>query len=230
MKVDFKSTIAHNPLFRYLDSQFVDSFFDSGELLLTTYRRCRAHEDLVRRDDREGKFNYYMTHENSAIAIMRIVGDRSYMLCTSSLASRNLAERFRTDSHFVIEDPSGFCDAISAALPGLQTVKHGPCEYLSERSETKLLSAPIQPNMTKILAAIASGEPSDLEELFNEMHQDFSRRFDDQTTDVSYFAKPNTFAGEEEFRMIWTMDEELDDGKIIYCPDARQFCKRAKHF
>ena len=222
--------IAHKPLYRYLESKFVESFFDCGSLFLTTYARCRKHEDSVRRDEGEGKFNFHLQHGQSAIAVMQTSGDRSYMLCTSLVGSKELADRFGTDSHIKIVDPSGFFDAVAAALPRLEARKYGACEYLAERSEMKLLQAPLQPDMSKLLAAKALGGRGNVEELFYEMHSDFSRRVSDQMSDVGYFAKPNVFAIEKEFRMIWTMRDEVGDGKLIQCPDARKFCERGSRF
>ena len=83
---------------------------------------------------------------------------------------------------------------------------------------------------TKLLAATASGGKGNIDDLFHEMHQDFSRRIADQMSDIGYFAKPRTFAIEKEFRMIWTMRDKLDDGKLIHCPDARKFCERGPRF
>ena len=42
-------------LYRYIRQQYVDDFFENGNLRFTTLYTCRSHEDLIRRDDQEGK-------------------------------------------------------------------------------------------------------------------------------------------------------------------------------
>lgn len=60
--------------FRYLPTPYVNGFFSDGSLLFTTYEKCRTHEDLTRRDSREGKASFHFPHAGQAASGIYGVG------------------------------------------------------------------------------------------------------------------------------------------------------------
>ena len=212
-------------LIRYIEQRYVDSFFVTGELLLTTYQKCRQHEDAVRRDTREGKFNFHIESNGYAASVIQTSGDRSYMLCTSLIEDPALARYFGVNGCIKIIDHAAFFEEVSAVIPGIESSRLGACEYVAERAKSILTTAPIQPNGDKLLAAIASDLHGDIEKLYYEMHNDFSRRVQDHLSNEGYFAKPKAFQSEVEFRMIWTIDQPVVAGRVIRCPGAIQYCE-----
>lgn len=211
--------------FRYLPTQYVDQFFADGSLLFTTYEKCRAHEDLTRRDAREGKTNFYFPHAGRVVAGISAVGKRSYMLCTSSTLSDDIKSRFQVDNWIEIVNPDAFADAVSRAIPGFIRLQKAPCRYVAERSIERSISTPIIPDHAPLIEATRSGVPGAVEAIFHAMNQQMADRLEDELGDETYFLKEaDPYAVEDEFRFVWTVDHEVSTPTVFKCPDAAKFC------
>ena len=126
-------------LYRYIDQNFVDDFFDNGNLYFTTIYNCRSHEDLIRKDETEGKavfkalpdvngdaFDKSHKHRislskegrdpQSMVAKVEFGFPNSFLLCLSSRGDNFTMRRFQTDSLFAITDMMGFIHAIKDAF------------------------------------------------------------------------------------------------------------------
>ena len=200
------------PVIRYLDRQYVEEFFRSGKLRLTTYGQCQEHECNIRRDSKEGKANFSL--ELDALGMsgggIQTVGWQSYMLCASLRESRKLLERFNVDSYFRITNIFGFLDAISRRIPGCGSGKIGSCIYKDEDEfEKPLPFKQLSPNID----ASASAGKFQLAPVEFEMSTE------------PYFIKSDIFSVEAEFRFIWGVPYDVNGAITIECPEAIQFCE-----
>lgn len=215
------------PKVRYLPAEYVDNFFARGELLLTTYEKCRTHEDLARRDVNEGKSNFFLRHGTQATAGIQGVGRNSYMLCTSLAWSEEVSRRFSTNCAFFIEDTEAFAHAIAKVLPGVQSLQHRACRYVNERSISGTIPNPLEPEASKLVEAARSGTGG-IDKLFHELREAMSERLEEAVVDKTYFMKEAVpFAVEEEFRFVWTVDHAVGEPIVVTCPEAVQYCKPA---
>lgn len=129
--------------FRYLSTQYVNSFFATGSLLLTTFARCKAHEEASRRDDTEGKCHFHFESPEHSLSGVHRFGTRSYMLCLSLIESQALAAKFETDSYFRINDVLQFASIVARWIPGCTGGSVGVCTYHDEK---QVLRSPIHPS------------------------------------------------------------------------------------
>lgn len=113
------------PLYRYMEKEFVDRFFSDGELFLTSFNRCKEHEDKARRDQREGRYIFEFRGKSNTLAVNHQAGANSYMLCTSVSSDHNLLSRFKADSRIKISQPTEFFLEIAKAIPGLVNSRYG---------------------------------------------------------------------------------------------------------
>lgn len=211
--------------FRYLPTQYVEQFFSDGSLLFTTYEKCRTHEDLTRRDSREGKTNFYFPHAGHAVAGIHGVGKRSYVLCTSSTLNDDIRLRFQVDNWIEVVDPPAFAEAVSRAIPGFIRLQMAPCRYVAERSIERPISTPVMPDPAPLIEATRSGIPGAVEAAFHAMNQQMADRLEDELGDAAYFLKEaDPYAIEDEFRFVWTVDHEVRTPTIFRCPEAAKFC------
>jgi hypothetical protein len=213
-------------VYRYLDECWIDDFFAHGRLLLTTYERCRTHEHSVRRDEGEGKGQFYISHGDYGLAGMQTAGKRSYMLCASLLACEELMTRFGTTGYFCIDDVAGFCDAIAECLPSFASSRYGTCAYVSERSITRHSASPIPPDPTRLIVAAESNDRSALEEAFEAMNRELARTVADHIGEEIYFLKPDGYSSEHEFRFVWTVGHDVIEPRVVECPKAVGYCRR----
>jgi hypothetical protein len=211
--------------YRYMQADYVESFFCDGSLLLTTYEKCRTHENLTRRDSREGKANFYFPHGSFVASGIQGVGKRSYMLCTSSTLSEGIMTRFGVDSWIEIVDPPAFADAISRAVPGCLSLRLAPCQYVAVRSVERTTERPIMPDPTRLLEAASSGDSGAVEVAFHAMNREMADHLDEEMEDSTYFLKEAVpFEIEDEFRFVWTVDHDVVDPKVFICKEAAKHC------
>ncbi len=222
-----------NSLFRYISAVHVDSFFRTGELRLTTYERCRTIEDESRRDTQEGELQFFVrSSEDGAPAMAGVhgVGRRSYLLCLSEEHSVRLAAHFKEDSVFAINDVEAFAEEIGKCLPkgaSLKKVEMGGCRYKERSIEaTRQLSClRVSPELSRALAANDDGEIRRLLELIPAM---MAQDIHSVIQDDGYFIKGPDHAHEKEFRIVWTVDAEVDGPAHVFCPSAIKHCERVR--
>lgn len=119
-------------VYRYLPAAYVDLFFETGELRLSSFAAFQKHKDEEREDRREG--NNLLIHRTEqkggqTVVINMDVGHDSYVLCGSALASRDLMAKFGCDSAIVIRDTTSFSNAVATQIPGFIGGLEGVCSY-----------------------------------------------------------------------------------------------------
>jgi hypothetical protein len=209
------------PLYRYLEKQHVEEFFSTGALLLTSYNRCRDHEDQARRDSHEGKYGFEFRGEANSLAVSQTAGDRSYMLCTSLSSERYLMDSFR------IDQPNEFLSEVAKVLPNFVESRLGPCRYVWNRSAIRSMpDHEFMPDAQRILAAARGELDANLDEVWHQVKSEFAQKISKNTSDIGYFAKTLKYVSQAEFRMIWTVSEKTEEWIIVHCPKAIQYCTR----
>ncbi len=211
--------------FRYLQEDYVDAFFERGEILLTTYERCKSHEDESRRDQNEGKLNFNFTYGDQSVGGIHGVGRSSYMLCTSMIWSEELKQRFGTKSGFSINDVQAFCHAVSAVIPGAKKHIQGLRKYVDQRSMCGPISNPFEPEATNMFEAMRTGT-GDTEAPFRKTQEAMSIRLHGHLSDKAYFMKEKQFQIEQEFRFVWAVDQPVSEPIVMICRESVRHCTR----
>lgn len=212
-------------LFRYMRTSFVEDFFENGSLMLTSYERCRNHEDSTRKDTKEGTCNFNLVNGNFGAAGVHSVGQNSYMLCCSTSESDYLQDHFECDNYLIINDVFGFIDAVSRHVPGFVSGKLGSCIYKEERMINKTTSQSLQPNTSFLDDSGNLKQGINLSDEFNRMNHELYSRITNELTDNAYFLKNLEYSSELEFRVIWSTTKKADDVLKIKCPEAISFCE-----
>lgn len=191
--------VPRNKIVRMLPIEWVNHFFDTGNLLLGSYAHFRLVEDYARGDTTEGKFlvvnrSGVWTGFYDATAGF----NHRVLCCTLGDPTDALLAEFNADSGFTIHDPVGFSEAMRDAI-GAGTGHFGQCVYPRH----------------KVIVAQA---PED---------HDFGT-LDHNAVEMvglaKYFVKPPRFAPQQEFRFCWEMQDQIDDSKPFHCPAALKFC------
>lgn len=215
-------------VYRYMERRWANHFFETGELMLTTFARCMAVEG-ARRDPQEGTAVAMINHQHGALAFSRNAPNpRSYMLCSSLRDDDWLQEKFDgCDARFRIDDPARFAYEIAKALPGCENVVLGLCDYQPERGFTS--SSPID-----LMEGLNPGRLSDEEAA--QFHETFMLRVAEMRRNSirhePHFIKPSEgYQDEEEFRFVWFVDHDVaaapQSERFVVAPNARQYCSAA---
>lgn len=194
-------------LVRYMEKQYIDDFFESGRLRLSSFRACREaeHVGAARQDPMEGRFAGMVGNT----AVVGLCGPTAYLLCTSDLERADQARRHDRDSGVRIVRPLEFAQAISHHIKGFSGGELGACAYRDDKwnltDET-----PFFPDEANMEASIDKHDRRVSSAMANTL-----------------FVKETRFAPEAEWRFIWWTTESQQLHLPIECPDAVRFCRRA---
>ena len=208
-------------VYRYLDKEWIDLFFETGKLRISSFRRFREFPDEIRGDKGEGsgaisasgpdtKFNFNL---------MGNLGRDGYMMSSSLRDSPDLEKQFKTNSRFLIADPLNFAVAISNALAGCNHVFLGFCNYQKHRVVEKVIEGFSAKDFTNKEGNFIIGGPG-MNKRMNEMVG--------SGIDLMYL-KTEKYIDQVEFRFVWSLNEQFfktEEFLDIEAKEAIQFCKR----
>lgn len=197
-------------LYRYLEKKFTDEFFTDGSLRLSSFSNFANHVDEQRNDSEEGYGLVIMNApDGSKVELSAANGLNSYIFCTSTLYCEDIANDFKTDSGFRINNILGFVDAISKKIPYFSGGAEGSCIYLPD----KVLELEVdQEIMNDVMHKTRSGDS------YGAIQKCI------QYTKDLYFLKMLKYRSQCEYRLMWNSGSETNSHIDIKCPEAIQFC------
>ncbi|WNB17858.1 hypothetical protein [Marivirga arenosa] len=210
-------------VYRYMDKQFIDLFFDEGKLRISSFDKFRKYPDEIRGDKSEGggSITGKSDKEGFTFHLMTRVGKNGYMLSTSLLHSQSIMDEFETDGVFRIKDPINFAAAISNSILGNDQVFVGFCNYQDGRIIEKEIKGLSAKDFTNEEGNFIIGGPG-MAKRTNEMIGN--------GIDLMYL-KDNKYQVQSEFRFVWTIRNqffEMNEFLDIECKEAIQYCERIK--
>ena len=207
-------------VYRYMESKFVDEFFEHGRLRISSFKRFREYPDEVRGDKSEGQGSVSgKGRDGFTFHVMTGAGANGYMLSTSLEDSQSIHEDFGVDCCFQITDPLGFAVAVSNALPGFQEAFVGFCNYQSYRIVKKALDEMSIQDFT--------GDDGNLIMMHPKMNERINQLVGNGIDLL--FLKEKKYQDQAEFRFVWRIDGthfEIENHMDIVCKEAIQFCNR----
>ena len=190
---------------RYLEEQYVDAFFQKGELMLSSFRLLSNLPNPGRKDSDEGTSSYC----SAPINIIGDVSNRYLILCSSLSFNENA--RCGQKYGILIKDVNKFCAGIAQAIEdkGLKVKQSfvGPCNYFRREMSFKM----------------ANNSPADFLSLLK-------ARF---CLEDLLFSKEPEFSFENELRFVFELEEELSDSQkhiLVEVPHVIINCCSKKDF
>ena len=201
------------PVYRYLPEQYVTSFFEKGELRLSSIAQFKKHADEARGDESEGQAMVMSEGGGRSFGAFVLNGHQSYVLCGSFILSKGIMDKFSgCDAAIEITNIPDFALAIARQIAGYTNGISGYCIYANSRvlvrhTDSDPFPLPEDPKegipMDRLFTATAAaGQGEDL------------------------VLKHSKYAYQAEYRLIWNIDKAPDNSLTITAPEARQFCRR----
>jgi hypothetical protein len=203
-------------VYRYMDNKYIDDFFNTGRLRLSSFKIYQNYEDPEKGDKGEGWNIAIATSkkENHTMYAVVGVGSNAYSFCTSTIYSEELKQKFNCDGAFLIKDSQSFGLAISNRLNGFLEGLQGHCIYQAERSTKKEIESLSLDDMK-----IAPDKPEiDMNKMFSKINE--ANSID------SFFMKPIRFQYQSEYRFIWIVNGDTSEYYEVECKEAIQFCEK----
>ena len=122
------SWVVHTPVvFRFMERQYVDAFFSTGDLRISSMREFRNHKDEKFRDGLEGTC-LIVGHQSDGSFFNGVAegGHKSFILCGSTVMK---PEYFGKNAAIQIFDTTAFGIEVGKCIPGLQRGVEGFCIY-----------------------------------------------------------------------------------------------------
>lgn len=197
-------------VYRYLPKAFVEAFFDTGSLMLSSFVQFSKHKDEARSDPKEGKAVLRGTGDGLELWSATEAGKDAFVLCGSVRNSREVMTAFDgCDAAIEIFDVPAFALEVARHLPSFRGGTSGHCIYGGHHLARELAEGQI--------AALLEAKPADLAEML--------RAVMDVAQMENLLLKEPGYAAQAEYRLLWFVDEPVRDSIIVSAPNARQFCR-----
>jgi len=205
-------------LYRYLEKEYVESFFDTGNLMLSSFTRCRSLEG-TRGDDREGKANFAVAGRDNSVFGIFNVGLNTQFLCTSRIQTEQLMHKFGVDDYFVVRRPAHFAHAIAECMTDVTDIHMSDCTYSDNGHEASSQESffDLPPDFGNEDKAI---------QWFERQQKRMSSILHNSLGNRGLFTKRFSYQDEAEFRFAWTFSRPADDQVLVQCKDAVRYCRR----
>jgi len=202
-------------LFRYLELEWVDEFFKTGKLRLSSFKKFHKHDDEQRGDTSEGSNSIFGNSPDHHLFAVTHSGNDAFVLSTSLTFNEQLYIDFKVDSCFVIEKPLEFMDCIIRAIPEFKGINYGPCLYQPE----KIIQRKIPSFNMDSIKCDENSNNVDMDKMFNLINQVGGN-------DV-LFSKTIKYSNQHEYRILWhSFSDTMPDYIDVFVPEARVFCKQ----
>ena len=182
-------------LYRFIEAQYVDMFFKTGKLKLTTFDNCKNLEDEIRKDTKEGQSELYGYDGGIKMQIGFGVGSDAIMLCTSLCSEYKDNNGTIFDKYIEIFDVQGLLITIAEQLTKngyiINSILFGPCFYTKKEFHNAVSSENFR-------------EKLDKEKVFD--WDEMTRIANTIGGNNMFFQKPIDKRLENEFRLLWIVD------------------------
>jgi len=210
--------------YRYMDNKWIEKFFDTGEIQLSSYQKHRNDNvDGIRGDIQEGIniYKIWNSKRDSHIKLERRTGDNNFILCGSYKYDEELKNKynFDCDGCIKIKNTMGFAAEIAKQIPNYTHGLEGPAKY----SPTGEID--IDGERYGIGDLWGDGLDKNLrEERVKMAFHNISIR--DHSV---FFSKREKYNNQLEYRLVWSYDDvNAPESIIVKAPNARMYCEWMK--
>lgn len=203
--------VRKEPIYRLLDNrQWLDNFFSSGELALSCFSKFKNYPDEIRGDRNEGNaMIWFDDADGNTFAYKYESGMNSYILCTTLELTPEVIKDFNAVGAIKIHNPTYFGAEITKVIPGCLQGVEGKCAYEDSR-----VYKGFSTKINSILNSKNYIDPLLKNELIN------------ATNEKELFLKLDKYKSQNEYRMLWFVENPVENTLFVKCPDAIRFCER----
>ena len=199
-------------IYRFLEREYVDKFFETGELLLSTFENFSKHDDEKRRDERDGKGIFIGRAPSSTIYIPASHNFNSFVFCSVGFSPTvKTFDKFKKDAAIQVFNTTDFAAAVSKHIPGFKEGMEGYCYYTNAGIEAKITEEYVE----KIKAL--KGKPVKYEDIKDTHTKNI-------ITNSLFFTKRIEYIEEHEYRMLWMTNSKIKEAIKIFVPEAIDLC------
>jgi hypothetical protein len=193
-------------IYKMLKREHLDAFLKDGTIGLGPISYYRTAADPIVDHD-EGQFVLFGIGDRTTIFCVCGLGTNIFAYCTTT----NHKVRFAGyDACLQIRHVNGFGRAVTRALN----------EHLKAHGNRVLRSlwAPCHYQYSRVVGGKLEGSNDNIQ-------AHVSSLFVDIVGEGKFFIKPNPFSHESEYRLIWVLEQSVEDYLVFKCPEAIKYCR-----
>ncbi|WP_258098599.1 hypothetical protein [Marinoscillum pacificum] len=201
------------PVYRILDNvAWLNNFFDTGEIQLSTFSKFRSYKDEMQGDKYEGQAAIIFDGDDKNMhAITYEAGINAFIMSTTVNLNDQVIDDFKGTCAIKINHPTLFALELSKKLPFVTSGLEGLCDYVEHRS--KFLEKQLRTD--NLLKTIEELSKYKMDHLMNEL-----------TQGMELFAKHKKYSHQEEYRFIWFSNVPTNSTIKVQCPEAIEYCEK----
>jgi hypothetical protein len=205
--------IKATPVYRILDSiEWLDNFFDTGEIQLSSFEKFRSYKDEMQGDYHEGKAAIICEDEEKKTHIIGYEsGTNGYVLSTTKSLEEKVVNDFNGKCAILIKHPTLFGLELSKKLPFIFSGLEGSCDYVE--SKNRFLEK--QLNTDNLLESINELDKRKVLGILSEL-----------TMGMELFAKHKKYEHQKEYRFIWFSNGPVIETIKVKCPEVIEYCDK----
>jgi len=200
-------------VYRIMPSEYVNEFFETGRLRLSSFKQFASHADEERGDTKEGLHVQVGVGNETTMLTATAHGSNAYILCGTCDADDGLFVRFGSNSAIVIKNTTQFGYEISRQLAGFSGGLEGFCIYKDGPIETDIGGFNLES-----LKSDPSQSAFDLRKL-----GEFVRSMAGAEV---FLRKRASYQHQREYRLAWLLDSMASDSIFVNAPSAIKFCEK----
>lgn len=200
-----------NPIYRILsDLQYLEDFFENGNIFLSSFKNFKGYDDEMQGDFSEGNLlvggfdgkdkSHYISYEG---------GVNAYVLCATNFLNNKVIKDFNGVGAIKIKDSVNFGKEIARKLPYVNTGIEGDCIYRDSKVRT------LENEQNKIFQKIDFKDSISMKEEISKI-----------TLGIELFLKHKKYEHQQEHRLLWFSEVQIDNGIFIHCPEAINYCEK----
>jgi hypothetical protein len=200
-----------NPVYRILsDKKYIDDFFDNGNIYLSSFINFKKYEDEMQGDKSEGNSLVGGFDDKGAGQfVMYEGGVNAYVLCTTNFVDTHVVSDFKGVGAIKINDSVNFGKEIARKLPYVTTGIEGDCIYGDSKAQI------LENEQNKVFHNIDFKNPQNMKEEISQI-----------TLGVELFMKHKKYEHQNEHRLLWFSNIQIQNGIVVHCPEAIQYCEK----
>jgi hypothetical protein len=202
-----------DPVFRLLNKkEWLDNFFNKGELLLSCFNSFRKNQDEFQGDSREGEaLGYFVTGTGATVGLKYQSGFNALVMSTTTEYNEKIISDFNSVGAIRIINTTEFATGIANCLTKFRSGVEGHCIYSHSR-------------------VFRLNDDPRLQELYKnpdaEHRQAFMEEFQLLCLDRELFLKHNKYKYQKEYRFVWIVEDPIHESIVIRCPELIPLCER----
>ncbi len=200
-----------NPIYRILsDVKYIDDFFNNGNIYLSSFINFKKYEDEMQGDKSEGNSLVGGFDEKGAGQFVVYEGGvRAYVLCATNFITKDVINDFKGVGAIKINDSVNFGKEIARKLPYVTTGIEGDCIYGDSKAQI------LEKEQNKVFQNIDFKNPQNMKEEISQI-----------TLGVELFMKHKKYEHQNEHRLLWFSNIQIQNGIVVHCPEAIQYCEK----